>query len=765
MQLIVDRSTVAMDAEVCSLYLVDRDGAGLTLAATNGVDREHIGVARLDIGQGITGLAASTRGPVVSTDLANDPRCAWIRGVDHERFTSILAVPLEVGDRVVGVLNVKTEERRDFDPAQIRRLSTIASLLAGVVERRRLHLETEAQLDGLRSVDQARAELIAVVTHQLRTPLAVVRAYLDLLAETAQGGSDEVATWHDAATGQLLRLNDLVDTILDTVRADRLLTVEQRRFEVGIVIDEVLTRLAPLLRRHRLERYARDSRPALGDPARLAQVLELLLENAAKYAPPGAEIVVADWSADGEVHVAVGDDGPGVPPTDARERLRALRAPRRRDRQAGDRCRPLRRAPAGGRHGRPAVDRGQAGRRQPVRDRAPGGAATVSLRILVIDDEPAMIGAVAALVGSVGHRVSAAYDGHEALRRYDAESPDLVILDLAMPGLDGVAVCREIRRRGPTPIIILSGEGDEAAKVEALDAGADDYVTKPFGKDELLARIRAVTRRRPAAAGASVGLRADRPAPARGVGRRPPAAADADRVLAARGARRRARRPRHARGAAARRMGRRARPGPAVDQAAPRPAAVEASRGRCGRPDPGARPRLPAHRATARGSTDAGVSLTIGSTTANRPRHAVQSCRIVAASVLPSAEWAASSSRSDRSSSSNDRAIDARIEPIEVGVEQEGSPAGHAGPEVGTDRSEHDHRPAGHVLAAMGADALDHRPRPGVADREAHPGAAHQVERPAGRPEQADVAGHRLVLLSRIRGRTTTVAPDSPLPT
>jgi len=314
MQLIVDRGTVAMDAEVCSLYLVDRDGAGLTLAATNGVDREHIGVARLDIGQGITGLAASTRGPVVSTDLANDPRCAWIRGVDHERFTSILAVPLEVRDHVVGVLSVKTEERRDFDPAQIRRLSMIASLLAGVVERRRLHLETEAQLDGLRSVDQARAELIAVVTHQLRTPLAVVRAYLDLLAETAQpSGGDEVAGWHDAATAQLLRLNDLVDTILDTVRADRLLTVEQRPFDVGGVIDEVLTRLAPLLRRHRLERYARDSNPALGDPARLAQVLELLLENAAKYAPPGAEIVVADWSADGEVHVAVGDDGPGVP--------------------------------------------------------------------------------------------------------------------------------------------------------------------------------------------------------------------------------------------------------------------------------------------------------------------------------------------------------------------------------------------------------------------------------------------------------------------
>jgi len=121
----------------------------------------------------------------------------------------------------------------------------------------------------------------------------------------------------------------------------------------------------------------------------------------------------------------------------------------------------------------------------------------VSLRILVIDDEPAMIGAVAALVGSVGHRVSAAYDGHEALRRFDADRPDLVILDLAMPGLDGIAVCQAIRGRGATPIIVLSGEGQEAAKVEALDAGADDYVTKPFGKEELLARIRAVTRRRP----------------------------------------------------------------------------------------------------------------------------------------------------------------------------------------------------------------------------------------------------------------------------
>lgn len=320
MQLIVDRGTQAMHAEVCSLYLVDRDGEGLTLAATNGVDKQQVGVARLRIGQGITGLAASERRPIVSVDLRTDPRCAWIRGVDHARFASMVAVPLLVRDRVIGALNVKTTERREFRRAETRRLATIAAVLGGVVERRRLQLDAETQLDSLRSIDQARAELVAVVTHQLRTPLAVVRAYLDLLAERA-GSNDESADWHRAASDQLQELDGLVGTILDTVRADRLLTVDKRPFEIGPVVDEVLFRVAPLLRRHLLERYLTDGRHwALGDPARLAQVMELLLENAAKYAPEGATVVVADWTDADRTLVCVGDSGPGVPAAD-RERV------------------------------------------------------------------------------------------------------------------------------------------------------------------------------------------------------------------------------------------------------------------------------------------------------------------------------------------------------------------------------------------------------------------------------------------------------------
>ncbi len=121
-----------------------------------------------------------------------------------------------------------------------------------------------------------------------------------------------------------------------------------------------------------------------------------------------------------------------------------------------------------------------------------------ALRILVVDDDPAMVGAITALVGTEGHQVVTAYDGFTAVRRWREERPDLVLLDLAMPGPDGFRVASQLRAEGADlPIIVVSGERDEAAKVRALDLGADDYLVKPFGKQELLARIRAAVRRVP----------------------------------------------------------------------------------------------------------------------------------------------------------------------------------------------------------------------------------------------------------------------------
>jgi two-component system, OmpR family, KDP operon response regulator KdpE len=116
-------------------------------------------------------------------------------------------------------------------------------------------------------------------------------------------------------------------------------------------------------------------------------------------------------------------------------------------------------------------------------------------RILVVDDEPQLLRALRINLRARGYDVDVAPDGVGALRTAAAQPPDLVVLDLGLPDMDGVEVIHGLRGWTTTPIIVLSGRSGSADKVEALDAGADDYVTKPFGVDELLARIRAATRR------------------------------------------------------------------------------------------------------------------------------------------------------------------------------------------------------------------------------------------------------------------------------
>jgi two-component system, OmpR family, KDP operon response regulator KdpE len=115
--------------------------------------------------------------------------------------------------------------------------------------------------------------------------------------------------------------------------------------------------------------------------------------------------------------------------------------------------------------------------------------------VLVVDDEPQILRVMRASLPIRGYDVLTASSGKEALDQLSKQVPDLVILDLAMPEMSGLEVCRRIREFSTVPIIVLSAKGSESDKVAALDLGADDYVTKPFGMDELLARARAVLRR------------------------------------------------------------------------------------------------------------------------------------------------------------------------------------------------------------------------------------------------------------------------------
>ena len=319
MHSIVDGTTAAMGVEVCSFYLADHERMRLTLAATNGLDRTQVGRVSLAWGEGITGRVAATRTPIAVEDVTVDERFAWVRGFDIEGLAGMLSVPLDWHDTVVGVLNVQTREKRHFEDGEIALLRTIAALLAGIVEKGRLTAEVEARLAELTALDAARAELLSVVTHELRTPLSVVRVYVDLLDEAAaaEASNPDAAEWGDAASDQLGRLDRLVDSILASVRGEGLTGLSRAPFDAVGAVAETVETLRLLLRPHPI-RWDRPHEPmiAIGDETRFRQVLEQLLENESKYAPTADGVSIGVWRIGDEVQVYVTDDGPGVPRED-----------------------------------------------------------------------------------------------------------------------------------------------------------------------------------------------------------------------------------------------------------------------------------------------------------------------------------------------------------------------------------------------------------------------------------------------------------------
>ncbi|MEK6719765.1 MAG: ATP-binding protein [Chloroflexota bacterium] len=330
LETVVDETRDALHADVSSLYLLDRDGAYLTLAATNGLDRYQIGRARVPFGEGVTGRVAAAREPLVIPDVPGDTRFLWVRGIDQKRFiAAMLSVPLVWADTTVGVLNIQTEQHRTFSPEDVAQLGAIADLLAGIVEKGRQQREAEARAAELKAIDGARAELIAMVTHELRTPLAVVRAYADLLAnEPSLDGREsrdverreQRAEWYRAAMTQIERLDRLVDSILASVRIVPDQAAAAEPTDVGEVATEVIRQLGPILDHHTVRVGSSSRLFALADPPRLRQVIEHLLENAVKYAPPATTIAL-DWAlVEGIVRLGVTDEGPGIP-EEWRERI------------------------------------------------------------------------------------------------------------------------------------------------------------------------------------------------------------------------------------------------------------------------------------------------------------------------------------------------------------------------------------------------------------------------------------------------------------
>src|SRR3954464_3816899 len=146
LRIVIERTTSAMGVEVSSLYLLERREGILRLVATNGLNRRFIGKATLRVGEGITGWVANARVPAAARAVRADPRFKWIPGVDEERFTSMLSVPLLIHEEIVGVVNVQSVTERAWDKDEIAFLQTIANQVAGIIEKGRLQREAERKL-------------------------------------------------------------------------------------------------------------------------------------------------------------------------------------------------------------------------------------------------------------------------------------------------------------------------------------------------------------------------------------------------------------------------------------------------------------------------------------------------------------------------------------------------------------------------------------------------------------------------------------------
>ena len=419
-------------------------------------------------------------------------------GPGHEPPRGESPLELRAGERLVGMLYAREGSGPNL-AARRRFLPALASVLAVALDRERFAGEA-VQAEALRRSDSIKTAVLRTVSHDLRTPLTAMRVAADALGDGSLELSEaERAELVESTRAELFRLERVVADLLDLSRLQAGATSPQR--ELWYVDDLVGRALDALgLDADRVTvAVGRDVPPVLVDPAHLERVLVNLIENGPQVHAPGL-VGSGRRTLDAKGRAAPGRrPRPGHRRRGARVDLRTFRAERGRPRAHGARARHRARLRRGERradlrrvsarpgrdlHGVPARRRGSRG------DRGVSGA-----RVLVVDDEPQIRRALQMTLGAAGYDVDVAGTGEEALTRAAVHPPDAVVLDLMLPGMNGIEVCRSLREWTRAPILILSAIGDEAEKVRALDAGADDYVTKPFGVDELLARLRASLRR------------------------------------------------------------------------------------------------------------------------------------------------------------------------------------------------------------------------------------------------------------------------------
>ena len=385
---------------------------------------------------------------------------------------------------------------------------------------------TLQDMTALEELDRLRAEFLGMVSHELRAPLTSIKGSAStVLGSSADMDPAVVRQFFRIIDEQADHMHDLVADLLDVARIETgTLPVTPEPAEVAVLVDRARSTFVSAGGRNNLAIDIPPDLPlVMADRRRIVQVVGNLLSNAAKHSSESSVIRISAVREDFHVAVSVADEGRGIPS----ERLPYLfRKFSRLDAedQGGDTglglaiCKGIVEAHGGriwaesegpGLGARftftmPAVEETGSGTANgPARLSTPAArreaaAAGERVRVLAVDDDPQGLRYVRDALASAGYTPVVTGDPAEALRLVEEEKPDLVLLDLMLPGTDGIELMKDILGAGDVPVIFLSAYGRDELIARAFDMGAVDYVVKPFSPTELAARIRAALRKRAA---------------------------------------------------------------------------------------------------------------------------------------------------------------------------------------------------------------------------------------------------------------------------
>ena len=365
---------------------------------------------------------------------------------------------------------------------------------------------TMQDLAPLDEIERQRTEFLGLVGHELREPLAAIKGSAATLMEDAALDPAEMREFHRIIAEQADHMRGLIGDLLDAGRIDSgALSVAPEPTDVAELVERARNTFLGGGGRHDVVLDLPAGLPlAMADRRRIVQVLNNLFANAARHAPASSPIRVSAAREDAHVAVSVADEGRGLAP----ERLPQLFS-KHAGAGAGHGlglaiCKGLVEA-HGGRiraesagPGRGATltftlpAAGEAGEAaEPPPDRGPGEPA----RILVVDDDPRTLRSVRDTLARAGYDPLATGEPGEVARIIRAEKPRLVLLDVVLPGGNGIELIQEVPELSDLPVIFISGYGRDETVTAALEAGAADYIVKPFSPNELVARVRAALRR------------------------------------------------------------------------------------------------------------------------------------------------------------------------------------------------------------------------------------------------------------------------------